>query len=88
MNKEYLMYNYHVYNNLFLYKCSTRLQSMDTHMAGWAAQVVSPFFFTLLENSPSADLCSVPITVGTVQTEICMQSHSPVLQSKSLRTMD
>ena len=33
----------------FLYKWSTRLQSMYNHMVGRAAAVVSPFYFILLD---------------------------------------
>ena len=40
-----------IYNNLFyffLYKWSTRLQSMYNHMVGRAVSVVSPFYFLVL----------------------------------------
>ena len=37
------------YSEYFLYKWSTRLQSMRNHMVGQAATVVSPFFSLLLD---------------------------------------
>ena len=37
------------YSEYFLYKWSTRLQSMHNHMVGRSASVVSPFYFILLE---------------------------------------
>ena len=50
-----LMYIYCVYNNLYwiflpqMEWIKYRLQNMYNHMVGWAASVVSPFYFILLD---------------------------------------
>ena len=59
------MYNYRVYNitysEYFLYKWSTRLQSMYNHMVGRAASVISPFYSLLPDLPPLTKIQSTYI---------------------------
>jgi len=81
----YLMYNYHVYNNLLW---SNRLQSMHNHMVGRVASVLSPFC-VLLPGSPfsfyiTIDVC--PLKRPTENPKWATKFHKMCWQkTKKLR---
>ena len=58
------------YSKYFLYKLSTRLQSMYNHMVGPAASVVSSFYFIHLDGGSLENTLTVPVRMSQKSCQI------------------